>query len=291
MDFEKYQYGPGSSQYFRLYYPASFSLNNWNDKSYPVVVIVHGGFWRECYTLDNSLIDSLIPYLLAQEYVVCMMEYRRVSDSGNKGICSCLFRRNYSEGGYPDTNFDMINALNALYDIIGALNHSSGHTESPLIDIHKTTLIGHSAGGTLVLWVCCKLAARSLKFVPFLCVAIAPITDLIEGQNRRLSSDGIAISTYLGITPDDITKLSYHEASPSCILPIEVNTILAIGTKDDTIPCDMVENFSKRCKENENQIANVDVMLIKNADHFTVVDATTEDWKLIYKKIEYYYTK
>ena len=293
MDFERHDYGSDKSQFFRLYYPPSFSLKDINDKCYPVVIIVHGGFWRECYTLDNALIDTLIPFLLAKEYIVCMMEYRRVSDvndTGYKGICSCLFSDNHNKGGYPNTNMDIINSLNALYDIITNINSKIIDAKKPLININKSTLIGHSAGGTLVLWLCCKLSARNLKFVPFLCVAIAPVADLIEGQKRRLSSDGTAICSYLGIKHDDFTNNIYNEASPSCILPIEVNSILAIGSNDDIIPCDMIETFYKQCKENVNQKANIDLMMIKNADHFTVVNASTPDWLSIYEKIEYYYT-
>jgi len=252
MEFERHSYGDESSQYFRLYYPSSFSSKNIKDKSCPVVIIVHGGFWREYYTLDNALIDSLIPFLLAQEYVVCMMEYRRVPDKDdkrNKWTCSCLYWENHNRGGYPDTNFDVISALNSLYDVVTKINNDNGDSKKPIIDIYKSTLIGHSAGGTLVLWACCKLATRNLKFVPNLCVAIAPITDLMEGQKRQLSSDGIAISSYLGIEHDDISNSLYQEASPSCILPIEVNTIVAIGTKDDIIPCDMIESFINNVKK------------------------------------------
>ena len=36
-----------------------------------------------------------------------------------------------------------------------------------------------------------------------LCVAVAPIGDLVEGHARKLSDDGDAISLYMGCDPSD----------------------------------------------------------------------------------------
>ncbi len=90
-------------------------------------------------------------------------------------------------------------------------------------------VIGHSAGGTLSLWLSAskvEYSARAivphlnLLFKPSLCVAIAPIGDLLAGFHRRyvttstesvhsvslvrnrLSDDGDAIQNYMKCNPD-----------------------------------------------------------------------------------------
>jgi len=91
--------------------------------------------------------------------------------------------------------------------------------------------------GTLALWSCCLLVERDLPFQPTLCVAIAPIGDLEEGQRRRLSDDGNAIQIYMGgQLPSDNNNDGddpYKLASPSRILPLMVPCILVGGDKDE----------------------------------------------------------
>ena len=44
-------------------------------------------------------------------------------------------------------------------------------------------------------------------------------------------------------TSNPVSMATYSEACPSKLLPLEVPTIIAIGTSDADIPADMVENF------------------------------------------------
>lgn len=84
-------------------------INNQYIKVYPpriagalTFVIIHGGFWKEMYTLDYSMIDTICPYLLSQGYGVCLIEYRRVGHVG---------------GGWPGTNEDILSAMRKLYSV------------------------------------------------------------------------------------------------------------------------------------------------------------------------------
>ena len=105
---------------------------------------------------------------------MCEIEYRRVSGAVDAAE---------SEGGWPETNQDILAALTKLYDEI--TYHNKEATDSYLLDPSRIFFIGHSAGGCLALWACCDLAAKDLPFEPFLCLAIAPVCDLIDGAARK----------------------------------------------------------------------------------------------------------
>ncbi|MDQ1648075.1 MAG: hypothetical protein QOG60_132 [Frankiaceae bacterium] len=90
----------------------------------PVVVLVHGGFWREPYRRD-----TLAPFaaaITAKGYATWSVEYRRVGASA---------------GGYPQTTDDVL----AAFDVLPNLSAS--------LDLDRVTVVGHSAGGHLALWL------------------------------------------------------------------------------------------------------------------------------------------
>jgi alpha-beta hydrolase superfamily lysophospholipase len=65
----------------------------------------------------------------------------------------------------------------------------------------KVVILGHSAGGTLALWMACKSLMLGDAVPISLCVAVAPIGNLEEGHRRKLSDDGDAIDLYVGCIP------------------------------------------------------------------------------------------
>ncbi len=80
---------------FKRIYPAA-------SKEFYTFVIIHGGFWKPEYSVDNALVDNLQPFLSKRGYGVCMVEYRRISHPG---------------GGWPGTNDDILNSLRKLVEL------------------------------------------------------------------------------------------------------------------------------------------------------------------------------
>jgi acetyl esterase/lipase len=159
----------------------------------PVAVLYHGGFWKQQWTVDNTPLVSLGPDLLAKGFGVVEIEYRRRDDEG---------------GGWPGTNEDALLALNSLPTV--------APDECAALDLTNVTLIGHSAGGCLVLW----LAAQQLQVRLALVVAIAPVCDLNEGFHLRLSDEGDAVEKYMRCTPETEDGLvQYALASPAEFIP------------------------------------------------------------------------
>lgn len=133
--------------------------------SAPLVVLVHGGFWRPEY--DRVHLRTLAGAVRATGAVVASLEYRRVP-------------------GRPDVLTGDVRAGLALAIAVWR-DLGSG---AP-----GCTVVGHSAGGHLALWAA-TAAADGITHT----VALAPVADLRLAH--RLDLDGGAVAAFLGAGPD-----------------------------------------------------------------------------------------
>ena len=133
------RYGDAPQQFVELRTPDG-------DGPFPVIVFIHGGFWRNRY--DLSLAHEQAADARKHGYATWNIEYRRVGDAG---------------GGYPGTLDDVAAAIDAMTRV-----------DAPL-DLERVYVVGHSAGGHLALWV----GQRDDAVVtPRLVVGQAPVADL-----------------------------------------------------------------------------------------------------------------
>jgi hypothetical protein len=72
-----------------------------------------------------------------------------------------------------------------------------------------------------------------------------------------LSDEGDAVEKFMKVPYDETPECHgiYDEACPSKLLPVEVPTIIAIGTSDTDIPLDMVEDFYWYAKKIGGEVA------------------------------------
>src|SRR3954465_5826945 len=113
-------YGADGNQFLDLRLPSSKTKIN----PYPLLINIHGGFWRAKYNLDHA--GHLCAALAAKGVATANLEYRRV---GNEG------------GAWPGTFAD----IRAAYHYL--VQHASAHH----FDLRKIVVMGHSAGGQLAL--------------------------------------------------------------------------------------------------------------------------------------------
>src|ERR1700756_2009323 len=109
-------YGPDPNQFVDLRLPVTKAA------PHPLIINVHGGFWRAKYDLAHA--GHLCAALTAKGVATANLEYRRV---GNEG------------GAWPNTFAD----IRAAYQFL----RQNARPQS--LDAEKIVIMGHSAGGQL----------------------------------------------------------------------------------------------------------------------------------------------
>lgn len=113
-----------------------------------MVVIIHGGFWKQQYNIDGALINSLAPFFSKAGYVACEIEYRRGRLDGGSG-------------GWPITCQDINAALIKLHEY---------SLTNPVIDINRVAILGHSAG------ISCNIVVSMSKSVRWSSVPVGMLS-------------------------------------------------------------------------------------------------------------------
>ncbi len=145
---------------------------------YPVVIVLHGGYWRNRY--DLAYFGAACGALARVGLASWNIEYRRIGDEG---------------GAWPGTFADVAAAADALRGLAARY---------PL-DLSRALTLGHSAGGQLALWLVARprLARDSALWsadpLPIAgAVALAGVLDLRRAWELRLSEN--ATESLMGAT-------------------------------------------------------------------------------------------
>nr|BBH95795.1 hypothetical protein KTA_39940 [Thermogemmatispora argillosa] len=226
---------------------------------YAVVVLIHGGFWRNPY--DLSLMTGLAKDLTAHGLATWNIEYRRLGDAG---------------GGWPGTLQDVALAVDFLPQV----------AESYRLDLRRLVCVGHSAGGQLALWLAARplLARQALgaeqpsfateQALPLRgVVSLAGVADLEAGWQRHLGRD--AVAELLGGSPADVPE-RYRLASPAALLPLGVPQVLIHGTADDRVPVEISRSYAERAQRAGDQATLVE---LPDVDHFALIDPGSAAWQ------------
>jgi acetyl esterase/lipase len=181
------------------------------DGPFPLVVLVHGGYWRPVY--DLTLEKDVAAFLAAQGFLVWNIDY---APAGTP---------------WPTT----------LTDVAAAYDHGA---RDPRVDPARIAVVGHSAGGHLALWLASRQAgtpggAPSVR--PALVVAQAPVACLALAWEQRLG-DG-AVELFAGGSPASFPE-RYAEADPLALLPITTPTVLVHGADDDVVPLSQSQTYA-----------------------------------------------
>lgn len=237
-------YGADPSQFGQLWLPTTSAT------SVPVVVLIHGGFWRAEYGLD--LMNGLAADLVGRGYAAWNIEYRRVGQAG---------------GGYPGT----------LDDVAAAIDSLVSFAPTHRLDLHDVVLVGHSAGGQLSLWAAGRSTlpagapGASPAVVPRLAIGEAPVFDMVSGD--RLGLGGGAVTDFIGGTVGQYPD-RYAVATPSSTGDVPLAVVR--GTLDDTVPA--VFAVPDPTAPQPKSLRVVDVA---GADHFAFIDPTSEAWAAV----------
>jgi acetyl esterase/lipase len=225
---------------------------------WPVVVLIHGAFWRARYGL--RLQDRLVADLSGRGWAVWNLEYRRVG-----------WR---SRGGWPST----------FEDVAAGIDHL-GRLEWPL-DLARVYAVGHSAGGHLALWAAARpgLPAGAPGAEPAVrlagAVAQAGVVDLREAARLGLSRG--AASQLLGGPPGKVPR-RYDLASPLERLPIGVPQLLVHGDADPEVPVEISRRYAQRASEGGDACELVE---LSGCGHFEHLDPASHAWRVAIEWLE-----
>ena len=236
-------YGTDANQFLDLRLPSPEAKSK---APHPVVINIHGGFWRAEYNLDHA--GHLCAALTAQGLATANLEYRRV---GNQG------------GAWPGTFADIRAAYQFLLQ--NAVHHN--------LDRRRIVVMGHSAGGQLALCLAAHEAGVSRV------VTLAGVVDLQRAYQLHLSND--AVVEFLRGTPSEVPD-HYREADPMELSIPQARQLLIHGSADDVVPPafsrDYVAAKQKRADKEKEDVA---LLEIPSAGHFDVIDPRNAAWKQI----------
>ncbi len=237
-----YGYGAGPSQFAELSLPAGATPT-------PVVVIVHGGFWRTGFGVELG--RPLAADLVRRGFAAVNVEYRRVG-SGSAG-----------GGGWPQTGQDVAAAVDALAT-------EGQRLAGGRLDLNRVVGLGHSAGGQLVGW----LAARRSEMVS-LCgfVSQAGLLDLVRAAQAHVG--GGAVEDFMGGS-STANPSGYAEASPIALVPLRVPSVCVHGHADTVVPIDQSERFVAAARK----AGDASELRTFEGDHFDPIAVGSPAWSL-----------
>ncbi|MGY1690943.1 alpha/beta fold hydrolase [Geodermatophilus sp. SYSU D01105] len=238
-------YGPHPDQFLELTVPEG-------PVPVPVVVVLHGGFWRAAYGVE--LARPLADDLARAGFAAVAVEYRRVG----------------AGGGWPATLEDVAAAVDLLPDL----------DDAGRLDLTDVAVVGHSAGGHLAAWVAGRgrLPTGAPGARPRVRVSAAVlqagVLDLERAAVQRLG-DG-AVQALLGAEPQDDPE-RYAAADPVRLVPAGADLLCVHGTADDVVPPEQSERYARAA---EAAGERVDVRLV-DGDHMVLIDPAGAPWALV----------
>jgi acetyl esterase/lipase len=235
-------YGHDSSQFLDLRLPPPRKTSH----KLPLVINIHGGFWRARYGLDHA--SHLCAALTAKGLATANLEYRRV---GNEG------------GGWRGTFADIRSAFKYLVQNAARRN----------FDREKILVMGHSAGGQLALC----LAAREPEVTRV--VSLAGVVDLRRAYELHLSND--AVAEFLRGMPAQIPD-SYRQADPMQLSIPHARQWLIHGTGDsEVLPVFSRDYVAAKLRRTGVEKEDVHLVEIPNAGHYDLIDPRSAAWKSV----------
>jgi acetyl esterase/lipase len=245
------QYGAAAPQGIDIFLPAGGG-------PHPVAILIHGGCWSTVASGREQL-RHLGAELADRGIAVWSIGYRRANEAG---------------GGYPGTFQDVSAAIDRLRD------------DAPTyrLDLSRTVLVGHSAGGHLALWAAAREGLPTASplhvpspFLPGAVISLAGMGDLKSFARFIPLHCGDGILERLA--PAD--RLA--EVSPAALPPPDAPIVMVSGVLDRLVPPYVAHDYVRARLGPASGLRLVD---IPGAGHFDLVMPGTPAWEDVRRLIE-----
>jgi acetyl esterase/lipase len=220
----------------------------------PLVVFLHGGFWRAAY--DRTHTGPMATVLAAAGYALCVPEFRRIGQPG---------------GGWPGTFDDVAAAVDQSPALVREAAGPGVIADGPAL------LAGHSAGGHLALWAASRhLLGLESAWRPGQgargVVVLAGVSRLAECFDQGLG-DGAA-AALMGGGPARFPQ-RYRDADPAGLLPLGCPVRLVHGSLDDVVPAAMSRDYAATARAAGDDTTAAE---LPGATHVDLIDPLSPAW-------------
>lgn len=250
-------YGPSKSQAIDVFLPKTRG-------PHPTVIYIHGGCWNSNYS-DREESRGLAADLAGRGIAVWSIGYRRANEPG---------------GGYPGTFQDVAVAIDRIRTEANRFN----------LDLRRTALVGHSAGGHLALWAAgrAKLPVSSLAyaadpFLPKTVISLAGVGNLRAAARFVPVLCGPEILDKLTGKPSADRKEVWNDTSPARLLPNAPAKVLVSGVWDDVVPPYAAMDYYIPVRKNGQDATLVN---LPESSHFDMVTPGTSSYAEVVRRIE-----
>lgn len=246
-----YAYGSAPQQFGNLYCPSSTN-------TLPVVVVIHGGYWKDNHNLDSYATKALVNYLTQLGVAVWNIEYRRMEFTGNN-----------TQAPWPAIHQDVASAIDFI-----------AHMATPHnLNVNQVMVVGHSAGGTLATWT--GLRAAINKASPLYqhtyqkvkrVVSIAGILNLSHCDDIEQPQQVLRL---MGGKAHDV-KSRYQACDPNLLGASPVPLHIIHGNNDAAVGVTQAKAYC--------QAHNTKLTILPDGDHFSMLpldNAPAPDWALL----------
>lgn len=235
----------------------------------PVMILIHGGYWKDNHDLNSYATSQLIPGLIASGWAVWNIEYRRM-DSVGANI----------KAPWPSVFSDVASAVDTLRLL----------AEDYSLDMQNVAAIGHSAGGCLAMW------AASRRQIP--------VTSPLFNSHPLVIQSAMSICGVLSLTspedlcqPEQIIRLMggtvsdwperYRACDPAQLYDSSVRTLIIHGENDETVRVHQALHYAQSAP------ASTRVEIWPEANHFSMLPHdgiwSLRQWQLLNEKVRAFF--
>jgi acetyl esterase/lipase len=257
---KRYHYGTHPDQFGDLYRPDS-------SERLPVMVILHGGYWKDNHSLDSYATIAIVKHFAANRQVaIWNLEYRRMESEGTN-----------TKAPWPAILSDVSDGVDFLRQIQLTEN----------LDISKIVVVGHSAGGHLSAWLSSRACItedselyRPDPLLPNRAVVLAGILDFSSAQ---ILSQPSQVERFIGGKHQDYPG-RYAESDPLHIRDSSIPMTILHGIEDADVPVSQTHNYTAKHKGE-----NIRFEELSGCDHFGMLpleDIIPKHWEILTQILE-----